>query len=324
MTPEPILDIRDLSVEFATPRGAVRALRHVDLTVPARRIVGVVGESGCGKTTLASTVLGLLAGNARVSSGSIRFEGAEILGLSEERLNDIRGPRSAMVFQDPMTALNPVMSIATQMIDIQYRDPAPRKDKRARAIAMLRKVGIADPEHRIDDYPHRFSGGMRQRISIAMALSMHPSLLIADEPTTALDVTLEAQIVHLLRRLREEFEGSILFISHNLGLVAEVCDEVVVMYAGEVVEQADVRTLFHAARHPYTNLLLACDPARVDRPSRTLPTIGGHIPDLVDLPEACVFAPRCPEVFERCRGEAPGAYDQGSGHRVRCFLAARG
>jgi oligopeptide/dipeptide ABC transporter ATP-binding protein len=189
---------------------------------------------------------------------------------------------------------------------------------------MLRKVGIADPEQRIDDYPHRFSGGMRQRISIAMALSMHPSLLIADEPTTALDVTLEAQIVHLLRQLREELEGSILFISHNLGLIAEVCDEVVVMYAGEVVEQADVRTLFHGARHPYTKLLLACDPARIDRPSRRLPTIGGHIPDLADLPVACVFATRCPEAFERCRGEAPVSYDLGAGHGVRCFLAAHG
>ena len=165
---------------------------------------------------------------------------------------------------------------------------------------------------------------MRQRISIAMALSMNPSLLIADEPTTALDVTLEAQIVHLVRRLRADFQGSILFISHNLGLIAEVCDEVVVMYAGEVVEQAEVRTLFHGARHPYTKLLLSCDPARIDRPSRVLPTIAGTIPDLADLPQACVFAPRCPDAFERCRGEAPLPYEVGAGHRVRCFLAAGG
>ena len=321
---EPVLEIRDLSVEFATPRGAVKALRHVDLTVPAGRIVGVVGESGCGKTTLASAVLGLLARNARVSSGSIRFEGADILGLSDARLRAIRGPRIAMVFQDPMTSLNPVMSIETQMIDIQYRDPAPRKAKRDRAIAMLRKVGIADPEQRIHDYPHRFSGGMRQRISIAMALSMNPSLLIADEPTTALDVTLEAQMIHLVRELRQEFQGSILFISHNLGLIAEVCDEVVVMYAGEVVEQADVRTLFHGARHPYTKLLLACDPARIEQRARSLPTIAGGVPDLADLPGGCVFAARCPEAFERCGVEPPPSYDVGAGHRVRCFLAARG
>jgi oligopeptide/dipeptide ABC transporter ATP-binding protein len=321
---EPVLEIRDLSVEFATPRGAVKALRHVDLTVPAGRIVGVVGESGCGKTTLASTVLGLLARNARVSSGSIRFEGAEILGLSDARLRAIRGPRIAMVFQDPMTSLNPVMSIETQMIDIQYRDPAPRKAKRDRAIAMLKKVGIADPEQRIHDYPHRFSGGMRQRISIAMALSMNPSLLIADEPTTALDVTLEAQMIHLVRELRQEFQGSILFISHNLGLIAEVCDEVVVMYAGEVVEQADVRALFHGARHPYTRLLLACDPARIDQRARLLPTIAGGVPDLADLPGGCVFAARCPEAFERCGVEPPPTYDVGVGHRVRCFLCANG
>jgi oligopeptide/dipeptide ABC transporter ATP-binding protein len=223
-----------------------------------------------------------------------------------------------------MTSLNPVMSIETQMIDIQYRDPAPREAKRDRAIAMLKKVGIADPEHRIRDYPHRFSGGMRQRISIAMALSMNPSLLIADEPTTALDVTLEAQMIHLLKQLREEFRGSILFISHNLGLIAEVCDEVVVMYAGEVVEQAEVRTLFHGARHPYTRLLLTCDPARIDRPSRALPTIAGSVPDLAALPAGCVFAPRCPEAFARCGAEAPLSYDLGAGHRVRCFLAAGG
>jgi peptide/nickel transport system ATP-binding protein len=321
---EPILEIRDLSVEFATPRGAVEALRHVDLTVPPGRIVGVVGESGCGKTTLAATVLGLLANNGRVTSGSIRFEGTELLGLPASRLRDIRGRRIAMVFQDPMTSLNPVMSIETQMIDIQYRDPVPRQAKRERALAMLRKVGIADPEHRIHDYPHRFSGGMRQRIAIAMALSMSPSLLIADEPTTALDVTLEAQIVHLVRRLRAEFQGSILFISHNLGLIAEVCDEVVVMYAGEVVEQAEVRTLFHGARHPYTKLLLACDPARIAESSRTLPTIAGNVPDLADLPEGCVFASRCPEAFDRCRSEAPPSYDVGPGHHVRCFLAVRG
>jgi peptide/nickel transport system ATP-binding protein len=321
---DPILEIRDLSVEFVTPRGAVKALRHIDLTVPAGRIVGVVGESGCGKTTLASAVLGLLANNGRVSSGAIRFEGTDLLRLPAARLRDIRGRRIAMVFQDPMTSLNPVMSIETQMIDIQYRDPAPRQTKRERAIAMLRKVGIADPEHRIRDYPHRFSGGMRQRISIAMALSMNPSLLIADEPTTALDVTLEAQIVHLVRRLRADVQGSIVFISHNLGLIAEVCDEVVVMYAGEVVEQAEVRTLFHSARHPYTKLLLACDPARMDQASRTLPTIPGDIPDLADVPTACVFATRCPEAFDRCRREAPPSYDVGTGHRVRCFLAADG
>ena len=319
---EPLLDIRDLSVEFSTPRGQVKALRKVDLAVRPGRIVGIVGESGCGKSTLVSAVMGLLAGNARVTSGSIAFEGKELQGLSEEAWRDIRGRQLAMVFQDPMTSLNPVMSIATQMIDIQHRDPGTRADKLKKAISWLARVGIADPEQRIEDYPHRFSGGMRQRIAIAMALLVNPSLLIADEPTTALDVTLEAQIIHLIKQLRAEFDGAILFVSHNLGLIAEICDEVVVMYAGEVVEHADIRRLFHAPSHPYTQLLLTCDPARIESEERTLPTIGGTVPDLARLPGGCIFADRCPSVFARCRTEAPPSYTVADGHHVRCFLHA--
>ena len=319
---EPLLDIRDLSVEFSTPRGQVKALRKVDLAVRPGRIVGIVGESGCGKSTLVSAVMGLLAGNARVTSGSITFEGKELQGLSEEAWRDIRGRQLAMVFQDPMTSLNPVMSIATQMIDIQHRDPGTRTDKLKKAISWLARVGIADPEQRIEDYPHRFSGGMRQRIAIAMALLVNPSLLIADEPTTALDVTLEAQIIHLIKQLRAEFDGAILFVSHNLGLIAEICDEVVVMYAGEVVEHADIRRLFHAPSHPYTQLLLTCDPARIESEERTLPTIGGTVPDLARLPGGCIFADRCPSVFERCRTEAPSTYTVADGHHVRCILRA--
>ncbi len=319
---EPLLTIDDLSVEFATPRGPVKALRRVDLAVNPGRIVGIVGESGCGKSTLVSTVMGLLAGNAQVTSGSIVFEGRELQDLDEEEWRDIRGRRLAMVFQDPMTSLNPVMSIATQMIDIQHRDPAPRADKLKKAIAWLARVGISDPEQRIQDYPHRFSGGMRQRIAIAMALLMNPALLIADEPTTALDVTLEAQIIHLIRQLRTEFDGAILFVSHNLGLIAEICDEVVVMYAGEVVEHAEIRRLFHSPSHPYTQLLLTCDPARIESEERTLPTIGGTVPDLANLPKGCIFAARCPSAFDRCRVEAPGTYPVADGHSVRCFLHA--
>ncbi|MBM3550004.1 MAG: ABC transporter ATP-binding protein, partial [Alphaproteobacteria bacterium] len=192
-----------------------------------------------------------------------------------------------------------------------------------KAIHWLGKVGIADAEHRIEDYPHRFSGGMRQRISIAMALLMNPSILIADEPTTALDVTLEAQIIHLIKQLRAEFDGAILFVSHNLGLIAEICDEVVVMYAGEVVEHADIRRLFHEPAHPYTQLLLTCDPARVDSEERTLPTIGGTVPDLAHPPQGCIFAARCPSAFERCRAEAPPTYTIAEQHHVRCFLHTR-
>ena len=319
---EPLLDIRDLSVEFSTPRGQVKALRRIDLAVRPGRIVGIVGESGCGKSTLVSAVMGLLAGNARLTSGSIVFEGRELQALTEDAWRDIRGRRLAMVFQDPMTSLNPVMSIATQMIDIQHRDPSIRAEKLKKAIGWLARVGISDPEQRIEDYPHRFSGGMRQRISIAMALLMNPALLIADEPTTALDVTLEAQIIHLIKQLRSEFDGAILFVSHNLGLIAEICDEVVVMYAGEVVEHAEIRRLFHSPAHPYTQLLLTCDPARIDSEKRTLPTIGGTVPDLARLPGGCIFADRCPSVFDRCRSEAPGTYAVADGHRVRCFLNA--
>src|SRR5262245_25737598 len=279
----PILEIRDLCVSFAAPRGTVEALRHVSLTVPRDSVVGIVGESGCGKTTLISAVLRLLAENAAVRSGEVLFEGENVLAMPDDRLRDLRGRRVTMVFQDPMTALHPVMTIADQMIDIQYRLSAPRAEKRRRAVDMLRRVGIPDPEQRIRGYPHHFSGGMRQRISIAMALLMNPALLIADEPTTALDVTLEAQIIHLLRELKREFRGSILFVSHNLGLIAGLCDRVVVMYAGEIVEQGDVRQIFHDARHPYTKLLLQCDPARIALASRRLPTIAGNLPDLAHL-----------------------------------------
>ncbi len=317
-----LLDIKDLSVEFSTPRGRVKALRKVDLEVRPGRIVGIVGESGCGKSTLVSAVMGLLSGNAQVTSGTIAFEGKELQALPEEAWRDIRGRRLAMVFQDPMTSLNPVMSIATQMIDIQHRDPGSRADKLKKAISWLAKVGISDPEQRIQDYPHRFSGGMRQRIAIAMALLVNPSVLIADEPTTALDVTLEAQIVHLIKQLRAEFDGAILFVSHNLGLIAEICDEVVVMYAGEVVEHAEIRRLFHAPSHPYTQLLLTCDPARIESEERTLPTIGGTVPDLARLLDGCIFADRCPSAFDRCRAEAPPTYEPAKGHHVRCFLYA--
>ncbi|MBL8703055.1 MAG: ABC transporter ATP-binding protein [Alphaproteobacteria bacterium] len=318
----PILEITGLSVSFATPRGKVRALRDVSLSVPRDRIVGIVGESGCGKTTLISSILRLLAPNAVVESGAIRFEGEDVLAMPDAALGELRGKRAAMVFQDPMTALNPVVSIATQMIDIQFRDAAPRAEKRARALAQLRRVGIPDPEERIDGYAHRFSGGQRQRIAIAMALLMNPSLLIADEPTTALDVTLEAQIVQLIRDLKREFRGSILFVSHNLGLIAELCDEVVVMYAGEVVERGDVRTIFRAPRHPYTRLLLACDPARLpDGDAGILPTIAGGLPDLAALPPGCVFAPRCPDAEPRCRAAAPPFVALGHGHDARCVRA---
>ena len=325
-----LLQVRGLSVDFHTPRGRVHALREVDLVVPRGEVVGLVGESGCGKTTLVSAVMRLLADNAEIRGGQIAFDGEDILGLGPDELRRLRGQRIAMVFQDPMTALNPVLTIATQAIDIQYRARASRAEKRRRALAMLNRVGIPDAEHRIDRYPHEFSGGMRQRICIALALIAGPDLLIADEPTTALDVTLEAQIIHLLRELKDEVSGGILFVSHHLGLVAELCDRVTVMYAGEVVETGTVRDVFHRPRHPYTQALLLCDPARIEAATRELPTIEGEVPSLTRLPEGCVFRPRCPRSFARCTAPPPfyPAADRAAslhlGHAARCHLLDHG
>ena len=317
-----LLHVRDLSVRFDTPRGPVRAVRGVSLAVPARSIVGLVGESGSGKTTVISAVINLLAPNAIVESGEILYKGRDVLRLSPAELRDLRGREIAMVFQDPLAALSPVHSVATHMVDVLYRDRSQGvAAKRAQAIAMLRRVGIPDPEDRIDHYPNQFSGGMRQRIAIAMALLMNPGLLIADEPTTSLDVTLEAQIIHLLRVLRATFHGSILFVSHNLGLIAELCDLVAVMYAGEIVEHGTVHDVFHRPSHPYTRRLLECDPARVAADwAGDLPTIPGDVPDLVTLAPGCVFAPRCASVIDRCRAEAPAAVSVAAGHTARCHL----
>ena len=318
---DPVLSIRDLSIDFVTPRGPVRALRRVDLDVPRGGIVGVVGESGSGTTTLILAAMRLLPGNAEVRGGAVLFDGDDVLRMDAKRLRGLRGRRMAMVFQDPMTSLNPVLSVGTQMVDIQYRDrDRGRPAKRRRAADMLRRVGIPDPEQRLDNYPHEFSGGMRQRIAIAMALLDNPDLLIADEPTTALDVTMEAQIIHLLRELRRDFRGSILFVSHNLGLVAELCDFVVVLYAGEVVERGTVRDIFHRPRHPYTEALLVCDPARLDTVRRELPTIPGDVPDLVHPAPGCIFADRCAKAFDRCRVEAPTLTAIGDGHAASCHL----
>jgi peptide/nickel transport system ATP-binding protein len=320
----PLLDVRGLDLDFRTPAGRVHALRGIDLAVERGEVVGIVGESGSGKSTLVSAVMRLLAGNAEVRSGEILFEGRDVLGMPEDELRRLRGDRVAMVFQDPMGALNPVLSIAAQAVDVQYRErDLSRRRKRERAVAMLRRVGIPDPERRIDRYPHEFSGGMRQRICIAMALIAGPDLLIADEPTTALDVTTEAQIMQLLRELRDAVRGAILFVSHDLGLVAELCGRVVVMYAGEIVESGAVRDIFHRPGHPYTQALLACDPARIEDASRELPTIRGEVPNLAEPPRGCRFRPRCPRAFARC-AEHPPLYGAGPGHGARCFLLDHG
>ena len=316
----PVLSVKNLSIDFLTPSGPVHALREVNLSVPQNRIVGIVGESGSGKSTVASAVMRLLANNADVRTGEIEFEGRDILAMSESELRTVRGEEIAMVFQDPMTAQTPVLSIGQQMIDIQYRRSLSRKEKRQKAIDMLTRVGIPDPSDRMDQYPHQLSGGMRQRISIAMSLMMSPKLLIADEPTTALDVTLEAQIIHLFRELRKSFDGSIIVVSHNLGLIAELCDEVVVMYAGEVVERATVDDIFYRAAHPYTQALLDCDPARLDELTEKLPTITGDVPDLQGIPAGCIFASRCDQKLQRCTSKRPPLVTITESHDVRCHL----
>ena len=320
MAADHVLSAHDLSIDFLTPHGTVHALRGVSLSVPRGSIVGLVGESGSGKSTLALAAMGLLPENAVVRGGAIRFDGQDVLTMTPAQLRDLRGRRMSIVFQDPMTSLNPVLSIGTQMVDIQYRDRASAAEKRRKAAAILARVGIPDPEQRLGRYPHEFSGGMRQRIAIAMGLLGNPELLIADEPTTALDVTLEAQIIHLLRELRRDFRGSIMFISHNLGLIAELCDHVVILYAGEVVEHGTVHDIFHRPKHPYTEALLVCDPARIDEVRRELPTIAGDVPNLLRVPEGCVFAPRCPKVFDRCCHEPPTDHPVGTTQAARCHL----
>ena len=317
-----LLDIRNLSVDFRTPRGRVHALRDVSFKVPKGKIVGVVGESGSGKSTVIWTITQLLAGNAVIENGEALFDGEDVLKFDESRMMDFRGEKASIVFQDPMTSQSPVMTYGQQMADILYRRKGmPNAEKRRRAVEMMRRVGIPDPESRIAQYPHQFSSGMRQRAGIAMALLMDPMLLIADEPTTALDVTMEAQIIHLIRELQSEFEATIMLVSHNLGLIAELCDEVVVMYAGEVFESGSVSEIFFNATHPYTKALLDCDPARETTRSRYLPIIPGDIPDSHVKLTGCVFAPRCPRALPVCTSRRPASHRVTSdGHAARCHL----
>ncbi len=316
-----VLTLTDLSIHYDTPRGPLQALRHVNVNVPRGKIVGVVGESGCGKSTLISAIIRLLAPNAKIATGAIQFDAQDLLNLPENKMRGLRGTDISMVFQDPMQTHNPVLTVGRQMIDIQYRDNSTRAEKQQRAVDMLALVGIPDPAQRLGQYPHEFSGGMRQRIAIAMALMARPKLLIADEPTTALDATLEVQIIKRLHELQAEIGCSVLFISHHLGVIAELCDEVVVMYAGEVVEQGAVRDVFHAPRHPYTKALLECDPGHIKERTRNLPTIPGEIPDLVNVPEGCAFAARCTKAFDTCTARRPDWNQASSGHHSLCHLA---
>ncbi len=307
MTGEALIEIRNLSVDFTTANGALHVLRDINLSIGKRRVVGLVGESGSGKSTLALALLGLLPDNTERLSGDIDLEGRNLLALKAREMRRLRGARIAMIFQDPMTALNPVFTLGTQLVDAQRsRHPGlSRGALQRRAVAMLSRVGISDPQTRLSAYPHQLSGGMRQRVMIAMALLCEPDLLIADEPTTALDVTIEAQIVRLLKDLRAEFHGSIVFVSHNLGLISEICDEVAVMYAGKIVERGPTREVFDRPGHPYTQALLACEIGPDDAPGERLVTIDGGLPDLIDVPQGCIFRARCPFRFGKCIEEPP-------------------
>jgi len=316
----PLVSIRNLVLEASTPRGTARILRGVDLDVGRGRIVGVVGESGSGKSSLAACLLRLLPANLSRLDGEIVFDGTDLVRLDEAAMNAYRGARIAMIFQDPMTALNPLFTIGTHLVDVlRRRHPGvPRNDAMARAAAALASVGIADAPLRLRSYPHQLSGGMRQRVMIAMALLAEPDLLLADECTSALDATVEAQIVALLEDLRRSFEGSILFISHHLGLVAQLCDDLCVMYAGTIVETGPVAEVLARPRHPYTKALLDCELDDHAHGGR-LVSIPGEVPDPVAAHVACTFAPRCPHAAERCRASVPRLRDAGAERRAACL-----
>ena len=315
-----ILKIRDLSVNYQTDRGKLKALRNVDLDISKGSIVGIVGESGCGKSTLITSIIRQLDSNADIPNGSIEFEKQDLLKLSLDKMRNISGTKLSIVFQDPMSTLNPVLSIGRQMMDIQYRDKTSKNIKKQRSIDMLNKVGIPDPQSQLKQYPHELSGGMQQRVSIAMALQAGPSLLIADEPTTALDATLEVQILKLLKELQEEMGCSILFVSHHLGVIAELCDHVIVMYAGEIVEQGSTYEIFNNPAHPYTVKLLECDPASISKKQRLLPSIPGEIPDLTNLSGGCIFKNRCDQSIDRCDKHTPKWNEFANNHYVSCHL----
>jgi peptide/nickel transport system ATP-binding protein/oligopeptide transport system ATP-binding protein len=319
---EPLLDVKDLKVQFATEDGIVQAVSGISFNLEPGKVLGIVGESGSGKSVTAMTVMGLTRGvNARFE-GEVLYRGTDLLKVSDSGMQDYRGNEIGMIFQDPMTSLNPVYRIGSQIAEaIQAHEDIDKRGARARAVELLRQVGIPNPDTRVDDYPHQFSGGMRQRAMIAMALSCNPSILIADEPTTALDVTIQAQIVDLINRLKDDFKSAVIFITHDLGVIAEIADEIIVMYAGRVVEQGSTRDLFYDPQMPYTWGLLGSIP-RLDRPRvERLHTIEGAPPSLINLPQGCKFRPRCPHAFEKCM-EEPELENrvETPGHLDRCWL----
>jgi oligopeptide/dipeptide ABC transporter ATP-binding protein len=317
-----LLQVRDLRVDFETDSGAVPAVRGVDLELSAGETVALVGESGCGKSVTALSIMRLLEG--QLSAGSVRFQGRELRGLPEAEMRRIRGAQIGMIFQEPMSSLNPVFTIGRQIEEVLllHQRLAPRA-ARAQAQALLERVGISSPEQRSQQYPHQLSGGMKQRVMIAMAIACKPKLLIADEPTTALDVTIQAQIMDLLRSLKRELELAVLLITHDLGVVAHFAERVNVMYAGKIVEHGSVRDIFKRPGHPYTQALLAALPDPL-HPERRLEAILGRVPSPLMLPPGCAFCARCKHAFEPCPSELPPLFGLEAGHSAACWLRAGG
>jgi peptide/nickel transport system ATP-binding protein len=318
----PLLEVADLNVIYKTYEGTVAAVNGVEFSLEAGRTLGLVGESGAGKTTTALSIMGLVPSPPGIiTSGSVNFAGKNLLSLSEKEMKKIRGNHISMIFQDPMTSLNPVVTVGVQISEaLVAHQNLSEAEAEKKAMEMLEKVQI--PGQRYREYPHEFSGGMRQRVVIAMALACNPGLIIADEPTTALDVTIQAQVLELMRSLKEEFSTAMIMITHDLGVVGEVCDHVAVMYAGRIVETGSLEQIFGNARHPYTLGLFRCIPDIEEETSKIRP-IEGLMPDPLDLPSGCPFHPRCPQCMDLCRIVVPGVLDDG-GHRVMCHLYGKG
>ena len=323
MIDDVLLQIKELHTYFYTSEGVAKAVDGIDLLIRRGETVGLVGESGCGKSVTALSILRLIQQPpGRIVKGQIMFDNQDLLKLSEAQMRQIRGNRISMIFQEPMTSLNPVFPIGDQIAEaIWLHQRLPKRSAMDHAVEMLKKVGIADSERCVHEYPHQMSGGMRQRVMIAMALSCNPEILIADEPTTALDVTIQAQILDLMNKLKQDFATSILLITHDLGIIAEMAQSVAVMYAGRIVEYADVVDLFTKPKHPYTKGLMDSIP-KMDVPvpeDKMLEAIPGIVPSLLELPEGCSFRDRCSQAFDLCRRKDLALYDVGSGHLVRCF-----
>jgi oligopeptide/dipeptide ABC transporter ATP-binding protein len=320
---EPLLEVKDLKVSFRTEDGVVSAVDGVSFTVGQGEVLGIVGESGSGKSVSMLSVLRLINDPNMQVEGEVIYKGRDLMKLHKDEMRQVRGAEIAMIFQDPMTSLNPVYKVGDQIIEgLLIHQDIGKPPARRRAIELLHQVGIPSAEARIDDFPHQFSGGMRQRAMIAMALANNPDILIADEPTTALDVTIQAQIIELIDKLKDEFNSAIILITHDLGVVAEIANEIVVMYAGRVVERAPTRQLFYDPQHPYTWGLLGSIP-RLDRPKQErLHSIEGTPPSLINLPEGCKFRPRCPHAFEKCAEEPElrNRVDEHA-HLDRCWLS---